>query len=59
MKIKLTINDKLMAKVRRVSRINDKNVLIEVALKLFVTIENQKKLLELWGKVAVDDKAYE
>jgi len=26
---------------------------------LYVTVESQKKLIELWGNVEVDDKAYE
>ncbi len=57
MKINLTINDELMAEARRVSRISDKNVLIEAALKLFVTVRNQNKLLELWGKVEFDGES--
>jgi hypothetical protein len=57
MKINLTINDELMAEAQRVSRISDKNVLIEAALKLFVTVRNQNKLLELWGKVEFDGES--
>ena len=58
MKINLTINDELMAKAQSVSHINDKNVLIEAALKLFVTVRNQNKLLKLWGKVEFDEESY-
>jgi len=59
MKINLTINDELIAKAQSISHINDKKVLIEAALKLFVTVENQKKLLELWGNIEIDDSTYE
>ncbi len=59
MKINLEINNELMAKAQSLSHINDKSVLIEAALKLFVRVKNQNKLLELWGKVEVDDRAYQ
>jgi len=55
MKTNLTINDELMAKAHSISGIKDKDVLIEAALKLFVTVGNQNKLLELWGKVEFDE----
>jgi hypothetical protein len=57
MKINLTINDELMAEAQRVSRISDKSILIEAALKLFVTVRNQNKLLELWGKIEFDEES--
>jgi predicted neuraminidase len=59
MKINLTINDELIAKAQSISHINDKKILIEAALKLFVTVQNQNKLMELWGKIEADDKANE
>jgi len=59
MKINLTINDELMASAQSVSHINDKNVLIEAALKLFVSIENQNQLSELWGRIGIDEKCYQ
>ena len=58
MKINLTINDELMAEAQNISHIGDKKTLIEAALKLFVTIENQKKLSTLWGKVELDEEAF-
>jgi hypothetical protein len=58
MKINLTINDELMAEAQNISHINNKTILIETALKLFVTIENQKKLSTLWGNVELDNEAY-
>ncbi len=57
MKINLTINDELMAKAQRISHITDRNALIEAALKLFLTVKNQNKLLELWGKVEFDEES--
>ena len=48
-----------MAKAQKLSNIKTKKAVVEKALQLFVAIENQKKLLELWGNVEVDDKAYE
>lgn len=50
-----------MTKAQKLGNIKTKTKkgIIEKALQLYVTIENQKKLKELWGKVEVDDKAYE
>jgi len=58
MKISLTINDELMAKAQSISHINDKKILIEAALKLFVIVQNQNKLMELWGKIELDEEAF-
>ncbi|HZX59497.1 MAG TPA: type II toxin-antitoxin system VapB family antitoxin [Mucilaginibacter sp.] len=59
MRTNIEIDDKLIAKAQRLSNIKTKKGVVEKALELFVTIENQKKLMDLWGKVEVDDKAYE
>jgi Arc/MetJ family transcription regulator len=59
MRTNIEIDDKLMAKAQKLTNIKTKKVLVDNALRLYVTVENQKKLLELWGKVEVDDKAYE
>ena len=59
MRTNIDIDDTLMAKAQKLSNIKTKKAIVEKALELFVTIENQKKLLELWGKVEIDDKAYE
>jgi Arc/MetJ family transcription regulator len=59
MKTNIEIDDTLMAKAQKLSNIKTKKLIMEKALPLYVTIENQKKLLELWGKVEIDDKAYE
>ena len=58
MRTNIEINDELMAKAQRLSDIKTKKGVIEEALKLYVTIENQKKLKELWGKIEIDVKAY-
>ncbi len=52
----IEIDDELMAKAQRLTNIKTKKVLVDNALRLLVTIENQKKLIELWGKIEVDDK---
>jgi Arc/MetJ family transcription regulator len=59
MRTNIEIDDTLMAKAQELSNIKTKKVIVEKALQLYVTIENQKKLMELWGKVEVDDKAYQ
>lgn len=59
MRTNIEIDDKLIAKAQRLSNIKTKKGVVEKALELFVTIENQKKLMDLWGNVEIDDKAYE
>ncbi|MBS1526363.1 MAG: type II toxin-antitoxin system VapB family antitoxin [Bacteroidetes bacterium] len=58
MRTNIDIDDTLMAKAQKLTKIKTKKAIVEKALTLLVTIENQKKLLELWGKIEVDDKAY-
>jgi Arc/MetJ family transcription regulator len=59
MRTNIEIDDQLMAKAQKLTNIKTKKTLVDNALRLYVTVENQKKLLELWGKIEVDDKAYE
>jgi Arc/MetJ family transcription regulator len=59
MRTNIEIDDDLMAKAIKSGNIKTKKAIVEEALRLYVTIENQKKLSELWGKVEIDDKAYE
>jgi Arc/MetJ family transcription regulator len=59
MRTNVDINDELIAKAQKLGNIKTKKAVIEEALKLYVTIENQKKLAELWGKVELDDRAFE
>jgi len=58
MKIKVDINDDLLAKAKKVSNIKNENLLIEKALQFFVVIETQKKLKDLYGKIELDDEAF-
>jgi Arc/MetJ family transcription regulator len=59
MRTNIEIDDQLMAKAQKLTNIKTKKILVDNALRLYVTVENQKKLLELWGKIEVDDKTYE
>jgi Arc/MetJ family transcription regulator len=59
MRTNIEIDDDLMKKAQKLSNIKTKKAVVEEALRLYVTIENQRKLAELWGKIEVDDKAYE
>ncbi|MDB5003541.1 MAG: Antitoxin of type system, VapB [Mucilaginibacter sp.] len=58
MRTNIEIDDELMAKAQKSSNIKTKKALIEKALQLLVSIDNQKNLINLWGKVEIDDKAY-
>ncbi|HEY9000356.1 MAG TPA: type II toxin-antitoxin system VapB family antitoxin [Mucilaginibacter sp.] len=58
MKIAIEINDDLIIKAKKLSRIKDESALIEKALQFFVTIETQKKLKDLLGKIQLDDEAF-
>ena len=57
MRTTIDIDDDLMA--RKLSNMKTKKALVGEALGLYVTLENQKKLIELWGTIEVDEKAYE
>jgi hypothetical protein len=58
MKMKLDINDDLLERAKKLSGIEDENALINTALQLFVTMETQKKLMGLYGKIEMDDEAF-
>ena len=58
MRTNIDINDDLMAKAQRISKIKTKKMVVEKALQACIALENQKKILDLWGKVEVDDEAY-
>jgi len=49
------IDDKLIAKAQKLTKIKSAELLINNALTLLVTVTNQKELLELWSKVVVDE----
>ncbi len=58
MRTNIEIDDDLMATAQKLSNIKTKKALIEKALQLLISIESQEKLMNLWGKVEIDDKAY-
>ena len=51
MRTNIEIDDKLLAKAQKLTNIKSKKILVDNALRLYVTVENQKKLMELWGNV--------
>lgn len=55
MKINIEVNDDLLVNAQNISGIEDKSTLIEKALMLFVSIESQKELKNLWGKIELDE----
>jgi Arc/MetJ family transcription regulator len=57
MKMDIEIDDKLLDDAQRITGITDKNIIIERALLLYVTVKCQNKLKDLWGTVKLDDKA--
>lgn len=59
MRTNIDIDDALMAKAQKLSNIKTKKAIVEEALRLYITIENQRKLATLRGKIALDDKAFE
>jgi len=59
MRTNIEIDDELMAKAQKLSDIKTKKGIVEEALQLFITIENQRKLATLRGKIQLDDKAFQ
>jgi len=53
--MRIDINDELLIKAQKLSGIKTKEVVVEEALRLYITIKNQNRLLELWGKIEIDD----
>jgi len=58
MRTTIEIDDQLIALAQKLSNIKTKRVLVDNALRLYVTVENQKQLLALWGKIELDEEAY-
>lgn len=58
MRTNIEIDDELLAKVQKATKIKTKKALVEKGLQLLLSMENQKDLINLWGKIEVDDKAY-
>ncbi|RWY55441.1 type II toxin-antitoxin system VapB family antitoxin [Mucilaginibacter gilvus] len=52
----IDIDANLLAKAKEISGISDKYILIEKALQLYIALEGQKLILDIWNKVEFDDK---
>jgi Arc/MetJ family transcription regulator len=59
MRTNIEIDDALMEKARKLSNIKTKKAIVEEALRLYITIENQKNLIHLKGKIKLDDIAFQ
>lgn len=59
MRTNIEINDDLMAKAQKLSNIKTKKAIVEEALRLYITIENQRSLAKLRGKIELDDKSFQ
>lgn len=58
MRTNIEIDDALMEKALKAGKAKTKKQVVEEALELYVRMQNQEKLLNLWGKIEVDDEAY-
>lgn len=58
MRTNIDIDDDLMEKAKYFSSKKTKKDIVQEALELYVTLNNQKKLLDLRGKIEFDDEAY-
>lgn len=56
--MKVSVDNKLLEEAQRLSGLKTKEAVVENALNLFVILENQKRLKELWGKIAFFEKVY-
>jgi len=59
MRTNIEIDDALMAKAQKLSNIKTKKAVVEEALRLYITVENQRKLIQLKGKIKLDDIAFQ
>lgn len=59
MRTNIDIDDNLLLKAQKLTKIKTKNAVVEKALQVLVQLENQKKLLDFWGKIELDEKAFE
>ena len=59
MRTNIEINDSLLSKAQKLTNIKTKKAVVEKALELLVQLENQKLLLDYWGKIQLDEKAFE
>jgi len=59
MRTNIEIDDDLMAKAIKSGNIKTKKAIVEEALRLYIAIENQRKLVDLKGKIKLDDVAFQ
>jgi Arc/MetJ family transcription regulator len=59
MRTNIDIDDTLLLKAQRITKIKTKKAVVEKALQVLVQLENQKRLLDYWGKIQLDEKAFE
>ena len=59
MRTNIEIDDDLMEKAIELGHIKTKKGIVEEALRLYITIQNQKKLIDLKGKIKLDDVAFQ
>lgn len=55
MRTNIEIDDKLIAKAQKLGNIKTKKAVVEKALQLFIRLENQKKVANLWGRIEFFD----
>lgn len=58
MRTNTEIDDDLMEKALKAGKAKTKKQVVEEALELYVRMQNQEKLLDLWGKIEIDDEPY-
>ncbi len=58
MRTNIDIDDALLLKAQKLTNIKTKKGVVEKALQQLVQLENQKKLLDLWGKVELDKNLF-
>jgi len=58
MRTNIDIDDGLMQKALKVGNSKTKKQVVEKALELYVRMKNQEKLLNLWGKIEIDEESY-
>ena len=58
MRTNIEIDDELIEKAQKLTNIKTKKTLVENALRLYIAVENQKKLSALWGNIKMDDSAF-
>ncbi len=57
MRTNIEIDDELIATAQKLGNIKTKKAVVEKALQLFIRLENQKKIADLWGKIEIDEEA--